>query len=487
VPRQDYPNSTTPTPTIVAPTSRVPGPDVLLLIALYIFEVSALLVLVVTHKKPIGALLVRPAGVTGLPLLIAGPLLLGAAGVIVYRWATRARRDARRFGLTVALNLVPVLVLLGACEIAVRLLAVRTPRGPVFMERTLLPWTWADVLAHNGALLERTSLKGSYLVADETLGWVIRPDRRSADDRYFSSVEGLRSSRPGEVFAARAPRRRVAIVGDSFTFGLEVGFEDTWGYRLERALGPDAQVLNFGVDGFGVDQAYLRYRRDVRAWRPDVVIFGLITHDLYRSMATYTFLSFPGWPFPFAKPRFVVRDDGLSLLNVPLPAPQTILAASSITELPFIEYDPGYVAEDWEWNVLDRSWLFRYFVSSYRHAMGRDERSSEKQVVRLNQEIVRAFLRDARADGAIPLVLYFPSRVDFRQLGRDAGWTSLGQRMLRGGDIPHVDLTSCVAALAPAARFGPQHYSPGGNAAVAGCLTDRVRGLLSERQSPSGH
>ena len=53
--------------------------------------------------------------------------------------------------------------------------------------------------------------------------------------------------------------------------------------------------------------------------------------------------------------------------------------------------------------------------------------------------------------------------------------------MLRGGGIPHVDLTSCVATLAPAARFGPQHYSPGGNAAVASCLTDRVRGLLSER------
>ena len=240
-------------------------------------------------------------------------------------------------------------------------------------------------------------------MADETLGWVIRPDRRSADDRYFSSAEGLRSARPGEVFARRAARQRVAIVGDSFTFGLEVGYEDTWGHRLERALGPDVQVLNFGVDGYGVDQAYLRYRRDVRPWRPDVVIFGLITHDLYRSMATYTFLSFPGWPFPFAKPRFVVRDDRLALLNVPLPPPQTILAASSIRELPLIEYDPGYVAEDWEWNVLDRAWLFRYLVSSYRHALGRDERSSETQVSRLNREIVRALLRDARADDAIPL------------------------------------------------------------------------------------
>ena len=33
------------------------------------------------------------------------------------------------------------------------------------------------------------------------------------------------------------------------------------------------------------DQAYLRYLRDVRPWRPQVVILGLIDHDLRRSMA----------------------------------------------------------------------------------------------------------------------------------------------------------------------------------------------------------
>ena len=42
--------------------------------------------------------------------------------------------------------------------------------------------------------------------------------------------------------------------------------------------------------------------------------------------------------------------------------------ASAIEELPYIEYDPGYVAEDWRWNLLDRSWLFRYLVSYRKHA-----------------------------------------------------------------------------------------------------------------------
>jgi hypothetical protein len=267
-------------------------------------------------------------------------------------------------------------------------------------------------------------------------------------------------------------------VGDYLTFGLEVSYEQTWGARLEQALGGDVQVLNFGVDGYGVDQAYLRYARDVRPWRPDVVIFGLITHDLYRSMAVYSFVSFPGWPFPFAKPRFVVNGDRLALLNALLPSPRAILAAPSIADLPFVEHDRAYRAEDWLWHPLDRSYLYRFLTSAYRGWSTPDPRGSDAQVMALNREIVRAFLRDARADGALPVVVYFPSRLDFRIRLRKPAWTSLAQKMLREAGIPHTDLTDCLVDLDPADRFGPGHYAPGGNAAVARCLRDDIRRLL---------
>lgn len=60
-------------------------------------------------------------------------------------------------------------------------------------------------------------------------------------------------------FAWVPTRYRIAIVGDSFTFKLEVPYEKTWGHQFEIALGPGWQVLNFGVDGYGLDQAFLRY------------------------------------------------------------------------------------------------------------------------------------------------------------------------------------------------------------------------------------
>lgn len=121
------------------------------------------------------------------------------------------------------------------------------------------------------------------------------PNRRSPDGWYFSSVEGIRSAGPNMRMADRTGRFRVALIGDSNAFSFEVPFDQSWGYLLERLLGDDVQVLNFGVDGYGIDQMYLRYRRDVRPWKPQVVLIGFIGHDLSRTMAVYPFVSF-GWP-----------------------------------------------------------------------------------------------------------------------------------------------------------------------------------------------
>jgi hypothetical protein len=460
-----------------------PTPDAHLLGALYLLEVAALVAHVAFTAKgsrPVPNFLSSPPGVVFLAAVIA---LMAATAVMVHRYRTRARHDPRRFAFTVMLNLVPVLLLLASGELAVRLLARSTPRGPAFMNTPLLPRRWSDVVARNEAILARVAGTGSYLVPDERLGWVVGPNRQSADGLKFSSAEGIRSARPGVVFADHPSPHRIALVGDSFTFGLDVSYEESWGHQLERALGPDVQVLNFGVEAYGIDQAYLRYERDVRPWRPDVVILGLIDHDLWRSMAVYFFVSFPSWEYPFAKPRFVADGDRLVLLNVPLPSPQAILAARSIRDLPFVEYDPGYREQDWQWRALDRSFLYRFLVA----ASGRwwsNPRAAQQRVFDLNGAIVRAFIRQAHAEGSIPLVVYFPSDRDFRARAKDAGWRSLAQTMLRTNDIPHIDLTPCLAALDPAQRFpadGRSHYAPRANAKVAECLRDGIGSSLARR------
>ena len=49
-----------------------------------------------------------------------------------------------------------------------------------------------------------------------------------------------------------ASKKRILILGDSFTFGDEVSDDATYPYYLEKMI-PGFEVLNFGVNGYGHD------------------------------------------------------------------------------------------------------------------------------------------------------------------------------------------------------------------------------------------
>lgn len=83
-----------------------------------------------------------------------------------------------------------------------------------------------------------------------------------------------------------APREgalRVALVGDSFTFGNAVGFEDTLGVRLDRALdgrGVDADILNMGVPGYAAENVAALVEHRALAHDPDVVVYVFFANDV---------------------------------------------------------------------------------------------------------------------------------------------------------------------------------------------------------------
>jgi hypothetical protein len=186
------------------------------------------------------------------------------------------------------MNLVTVFLILITGEIAMRIVTRSSPEGETLGSTVLRPKNWETFALHNRKLLERGAGDLSYLVYDNLMGWTVGPNRRSANGLYFSSAEGIRAPHVGVSFAKLTKETRIALVGDSYTFGEEVRYEDTFGYLLEKALGPEFQVLNFGVVGYGVDQAYLRYEKDIRQWKPKVVIFNFIAADLDRSLTVYT-------------------------------------------------------------------------------------------------------------------------------------------------------------------------------------------------------
>jgi len=484
-------------------TNEAPSRTNQLLIALWIVEGSALFAALGLYKRgdhPLPVFLGSPAGEAFVAAVVG--LAVSALWVLFL-----VRLERSQIAAILALNLASVALAAGAAEIAIRLSSVDTPEGPVFADTHLLPRSWEALAAHHRNALARAAAEGSFLVADDQLGWTIAPNHTSGDynlpfvkhvlaqrradcaggapiapdaaeetrDReiYQSSAEGLRSARAGTTLASEPARRRIALVGDSFTFGLEVPFEQTWGQELARLLGDGTQVLNFGVDGYGVDQAVLRYRRDVVAWHPDLVILGMIHDDFRRALCVYGFLCFPGSEIPFAKPRFV--SDVETPVNTPLLAPDAIFAHREIAELPFVALDPAFgQRSDWEEHFYHRSFAVRFLVSRFPRRPEPSPALDDEAMKSLVAGLVGSLLRDAHAHGSRALVVFFPSHVPI--CGPESSFTSnIAQEAFAPAGIPFLDLTRCVDGVAPEERFVALHYSAATNAAIARCLADEIR------------
>lgn len=79
---------------------------------------------------------------------------------------------------------------------------------------------------------------------------------------------------------------RVLAVGDSFTQGVGVNFDDAWPKRLERYLaayhnveGLRYQVFNLGVAGAGTPGEVARIKKYTEEFKPDLIVVGYCMND----------------------------------------------------------------------------------------------------------------------------------------------------------------------------------------------------------------
>lgn len=153
-----------------------------------------------------------------------------------------------------------------------------------------------------------------YCEYDPDLGWVSRPGVRIEDmfgsgRRLVTNSRRFRSAR--EFSPSVEPgRTRVVCSGDSFTFGFGVANEDAW-CELLGALDPRLEPVNMGQGGYGLDQAWLWYRRDAAALEHQIQILAFTGDDFDRML--YTTL------FGYGKPVLALDGGRLAARNVPVP------------------------------------------------------------------------------------------------------------------------------------------------------------------------
>ena len=260
----------------------------------------------------------------------------------------------------------------------------------------------------------------SSIIYDPMLGWAYRPNTiRQHRGPFTVNSAGLRSQREYSE-APPADTLRIALFGDSFTAGDSVSDDETWGHQLEMKLnqaGIRAEVLNFGVGGYGMDQAFLRWQHMGRDYSPDIVIFGFQAENINRNVNIFTRLLYP-YPGILSKPRYILDSQKLKLLNSPAIPPEQLLAVyESFADHPLAPHEAHYKGRDtagqW-WQSSRLAWVLHAALNDkeFENWMTWGE-SSERYL--MGKAIVDAFAADAAEREAAFFVLHLPRR---QQLGQ---------------------------------------------------------------------
>ncbi len=245
-------------------------------------------------------------------LAVAGPQL--GLGVdersIFYQWF-----GVTRFNLAATGAMIFVFGLYLAALVHVR-------HPGVLICNTLVPLLLAEILARvidgqpiftlRNWLAERNAMLTTEPVNDydPLLGWVLRPNiRLNSDDPARSTTTGEHGIRLNRPAAGPAPPGAILAVGDSFTYGTDVGDRESWPAHLERLIG--SPVINAGVPGYGTDQIALRAETLLPILKPSILVVSFYQHDFDRAgMKVYG---------GGGKPYFTVENGSAVLHNVPVP------------------------------------------------------------------------------------------------------------------------------------------------------------------------
>ena len=98
--------------------------------------------------------------------------------------------------------------------------------------------------------------------------------------RFSINSHGMRSP---EVAIERSDALRVVAIGDSFTFGVGAEQDETWpavlGTRLRATAPNGAEVLNAGVQGWGLAEYWIWLDKRGARFRPDWIVLGIHRSD----------------------------------------------------------------------------------------------------------------------------------------------------------------------------------------------------------------
>lgn len=334
---------------------------------------------------------------------------------------------------------------------------------------------------------------------DSELGWTRKPNtsgiekgRNDTDVTFEIDSSGARLN-PG--FEKEKPK--VLAYGDSYTFARQVENNETWAHFLSKNL--NANVANYGVGNYGLDQALLRLEREFDNHPAPVVIIGVVPETMSRIHAYWKHFSEYGNTFAF-KPRFELDSEELCL------RPSFIRDATDFDQIKEqhsrITKADYFYEKKFKRDILFFPFSISLFKNPFRtlpligaaltDRLGLTRDAAFTQVMRrninMNRELyrtrnsialfaalVRRFVDFCKSRNTVPVLVMLPQRMDMEKiLQGDHYYESLLQEV--SDQLTVIDVAPALAAereinkLYINDKYGG-HLSKAGNQVVADFIT----------------
>ncbi len=333
------------------------------------------------------------------------------------------------------------------------------------------------------------------------LGWDFPPGLVYEDAEGIPYSHGARGERH---CCTSFDTTLIATYGDSFTYCAEVGDENTWQTFLGDKL--QTNVLNFGVSGYGTDQALLKYELQ-EGIAAKIVILGVLPENINRVVNIYRPFYTYHDPLKLTKPIFFKDRNKIRLVPNPI---RSVAEVSKLDQEQFLEELGKF---DY-WYQLDKGlpkftfpYTFSFFAwkdSVFAQLTARVQGFSNGRIrhpwnlydedgpLSIMCYLADRFVATARSRGSEPLIVIMPHK-DYITEMTDNGMVRAATFMeyLSDKGYPFLDAVKSVADMRPSKqdldRWYRDHATSDGNKIFADILKRYLQAKYSCVRNSAQH
>lgn len=274
---------------------------------------------------------------------------------------------------------------------------------------------------------------GNLTEYDHMLGWKGVPDGKvefiTANNNVWlqHNQDGFRDIEHND-FSNKKPA--IVFLGDSFTWGFEVEFDDMFVNGL-RSLLPNYRIFNLAHRGYGTDQAFLTFKQWSYNGQLQWVILMFSENDVDDNNAHFRHRKL--------KPMYQLVDNDLVLTGVPVPKLNAWMNSLRLEKSP----------DSWRTTLKDVLCQSNLFHDIYfRYKLFQSSRKSNRRAtintgeadLRLTSQILQKMKEKVEGRGAKLLVIIIPSKREIQQLNDSASYQNEITELCQKLSIEHLDL-----------------------------------------------